>query len=129
MLKKWISILFLSTYLLTATELNELFKLPLLVEHFVQHNEGNKHVNFWEFLCDHYSTDSIKDADYDEDMKLPFKSQSHFEKNNNINSFCFELAIQINNLPSFIVKDFVILSEQLNNNSSINTIWQPPKFS
>ena len=82
MLKKWISILFLSVYLLTATEFNELFKLPLLVEHFMQHNEGNKHVDFWEFLCIHYSNNNIKDADYDEDMKLPFKSQSHFEKNN-----------------------------------------------
>jgi hypothetical protein len=127
-LKKWIAILFLSSYLLTATELNELFKLPLLVEHFVQHNEGNKQLNFWEFLCDHYSTDSIKDTDFDEDMKLPFKSQSNFEKNNTINSFCFELAIQINNLPSFKAKDFVIISEQFNKSSSINYIWQPPKF-
>jgi hypothetical protein len=121
--------LFLSTYLLTATELNELFKLPLLVEHFVQHNEGNKHINFWDFLCEHYSNNTVKDADYDEDMKLPFKSQSHFEKNNTINSFCFEFAVYSNNLTSFIVKDFVILSEQFNNNSSINSIWQPPKFS
>ena len=120
--------MFLSTYLLTATELNELFKLPLLVDHFVQHNEGNKHVNFWDFLCDHYSTNTIKDTDYEEYMKLPFKSQSHFEKNNTINSFCFELSVYSNNLISFTVKDFVFISEQFNNNSSINTIWQPPKF-
>jgi hypothetical protein len=32
-------------------------------------------------------------------------------------------------LPSFTFKDFVIKSEQLNNTSSINSIWQPPKFS
>ena len=129
MLKKWISILFLSVYLLTATEFNELFKLPLLVEHFMQHNEGNKHIDFWEFLCNHYSTNAIKDSDYDEDMKLPFKSQSHFEKNNTINSICFDLSVETNNLPSFKVNNFVNTSEQFNNNSSINSIWQPPKFS
>ncbi len=120
--------MFLSAYLLTATEFNELFKLPLLVEHFMEHNEGNKQVSFWEFLCNHYSTTAIKDADSDEDMKLPFKSQSHFEKNNTINSICFDFTVETNNLTSFIVKDFVIISEQFNNISSLNTIWQPPKF-
>lgn len=128
MLKKWISILFLSLYLLTATEFNELFKLPILVEHFIHHNEGNKQVSFWEFFCNHYLTSAVKDVDSDEDMKLPFKSQSHFEKNNTINSICFNLTIETYNLPSFTVKDFVIITEQFNNNSSINTIWQPPKF-
>jgi hypothetical protein len=95
----------------------------------MHHNEGNNQVSFWEFLCIHYFTSTIKDSDYDEDMKLPFKSQSHFEKNNTINSICFDLSVETYNLPSFTVKDFVIITEQFNNISSINTIWQPPKFS
>lgn len=121
--------MFLSTYLLTATELNELFKLPMMVEHFKEHNEGDKQISIWDFLCVHYSSKMAKDADMEDDMKLPFKSKSHFETTNSINSICFNFNFEVNHLIPFVEKSYVISSEQFNNTSTINTIWQPPKFS
>jgi len=121
--------LFLSTYLLTATEFNELFKIPMMVEHFVEHNEGNKQISFWDFLCIHYANNAVKDADFDDDMKLPFKSKSHFETTNSINSICFNFNFEVNHLIPFVEKSYIISSEQFNNTSAINSIWQPPKFS
>jgi hypothetical protein len=121
--------LFLSTYLLTATELNELFKLPILVEHFMEHNEGKKQISFWGFLCMHYLNTTFKYADNEDDMKLPFKSQSNFELTNSINSICFEFNLNVNHLIPFVENNYIISTEKFNIISTVNSIWQPPKFS
>lgn len=48
--------------------------MPLLVEHFIEHKEESPYLTLWQFLYMHYAMGDVKDADYDKDMKLPFKS-------------------------------------------------------
>lgn len=55
------------------TELHELGKLPLLFEHFSEHQELNASVTFTEFLEMHYWGDDLNDDDDSRDMQLPFK--------------------------------------------------------
>ena len=73
-MKKCIVIFFLASYLFSTTQLCELLKLDNLIEHYVEHTNNDKNLTLWGFLCMHYSGDNIKDADYDKDMQLPFKT-------------------------------------------------------
>lgn len=126
MLKKGISILFLSIYLLSSTQLKELLKLPILVEHFIEHREKDSSICFLEFLCMHYAHGDVKDADYDKDMKLPFKSAEN--SHSSVSLY----------LPSTTFKqDFIIhikegkqrfpLYNSSYSSTYLSSIWQPPR--
>lgn len=45
--------------------------MPVLLEHFVEHNKEG--MSWGEFIHIHYVCKQEKDADYETDMKLPFK--------------------------------------------------------
>lgn len=126
-LKKAIPIFFLAIFLLSTTQLIELLKLPNLFEHYQEHSQLNKKLSIISFLKMHYTKDVIKDADYDNDMKLPFKSCNcigpalafyfnHFQ--------LFALSPKIENkVPkkNFYTYKFTYSSLFL------SSIWQPPK--
>ncbi|HET9744643.1 MAG TPA: hypothetical protein VFP97_02955, partial [Chitinophagaceae bacterium] len=52
------------------TPIGQLFKLPLLIEHFIKHQKRNG-VSLIDFLEEHYSS-GHNDADLPEDEQLPF---------------------------------------------------------
>lgn len=74
MMRKIIAILFLSLLSITATEADELLKLPLLAKHYHQHSQADSHVSLLDFLVEHYSGNHGNDADSKEDAQLPFKT-------------------------------------------------------
>jgi hypothetical protein len=57
-----------------STYLSEVYKLPALVSHFIEHHQQDKKVGLMEFLAMHYWGDDMDDNDQDKDMQLPFKS-------------------------------------------------------
>ncbi|ADQ81463.1 hypothetical protein J5295_02125 [Riemerella anatipestifer] len=63
-------------YLISFSEVREIFKLPILIEHFVEHRNDNSEMSFGQFITLHYFSGDVHDDDYEEDMKLPFKSQN-----------------------------------------------------
>lgn len=69
-----VSIGLLFFYLVSFTEFREAFRLPILVQHFVEHRNQVADMSFLEFLAMHYSTNLAHD---DQDMRLPFKDCSH----------------------------------------------------
>lgn len=128
-MKKFIAIAFLSMYLMTTTELHQLLKLPILVEHFTEHKSKDHSITLWKFLCIHYAHGDVHDADYDKDMKLPFKSHSCC---NNAISFVFILLDDNITFP-----DFKLIEERksvtnfytfLVSCSHLEAVWQPPQF-
>lgn len=127
-LKKCIAIFFLSIYLISLTELNQLVKLPVLIEHFIEHKEKDDRLSLLSFLNMHYAQHSSKDADNDKDMKLPFKSHEGC-----VNSIT--LAFIPNNFegfsakPTFVEnKTYSIYYEEFLQSTFLSSIWQPPKF-
>lgn len=74
LVKKLFSLSFLAIYLFSTTQFCELLKMPILIEHYQEHKQENKELSLLGFLEMHYANDSPIDADYDKDMKLPFKS-------------------------------------------------------
>jgi hypothetical protein len=124
---KGIAIFFLSIYLLGATPIGQLCKLPLLIEHYQEHQKENKDLSLIEFLKMHYFNGDPKDADYDKDMKLPFKT---IDFNNSVSTF---IAFEI---PSFKIEKKIYTelsvqkfttSDSWYSNSYLNAIWQPPR--
>lgn len=86
-MKKVLAIFFLSTYLISTTELGQLLKFPMLVEHYFEHKEKNPQISVMEFLVLHYEGNHLEnhphDDDYDQDQKLPFIMHG------DVLSFCF----------------------------------------
>lgn len=71
-MRKTVAIFFLIVFSLTFTECGQLIKLPLLVNHYLKHQQ--KGHSLTAFLLEHYATPDHNDADSQEDNQLPFKS-------------------------------------------------------
>ncbi|PTT43609.1 hypothetical protein DBR28_00425 [Chryseobacterium sp. HMWF028] len=126
-MKKLISILLLSLYLVSTTEVYQLLKIPTLIEHYWEHKKLNPEMSLTAFLKTHYDH-PVKDGDYGKDQKLPFVIHSAplnliFTINR---GFYFETVtyhispLQSHKIPSknedFCYKGFT------------GSIWEPPKL-
>lgn len=76
-MKKSIILLLLAVYLLSATELHQLLRLPVLVVHFFEHKQEQPDLLLWQYIKIHYAAEVVVDADFERDMQLPFKSVLH----------------------------------------------------
>ena len=105
----------------------ELLKLPVLFQHYIEHKEQNRSISFLEFLDLHYMHGSPRDADYDRDMQLPFKTCAHSS---------LASAVFTTPEPPVLILEKVIYREKKQklfigtphytyNYSS--SIWQPPR--
>lgn len=125
-MKKLIAILLLSLYLVSTTELYQFLKMPVLIEHYLEHKGENPKITLVSFIKMHYDN-PVKDADYKTDQQLPFISHGchlvvvftlaspftlHFPKN---------ILQVIPSKKSFYKGNFYNLE-------ILNSIWQPPKF-
>ncbi len=125
-MKKTIAILFISLFVLSNTELNQFFKLPVLFEHFSEHKTENKNITFLQFLKIHYQGNHAPDSDDLKDKRLPFKSQG--------NSFSTQIFAV---LPAFSEIEISLFSDnkksiafyknQFVPTFKLESIWQPPK--
>jgi len=115
---------------MATTELYQLLKLPFLVEHFIEHKELNKDITLMQFLYLHYAYGDVKDADYKEDMKLPFKSHNNTITTHLVDAVATTvLKITIHAKPNFDPLKVLITSEEAFFASSYcSHIWQPPKI-
>ncbi len=115
---------------MATTELYQLLKLPFLVEHFMEHKEQNKHITLLDFLYLHYANGNVKDADYEKDMKLPFKTQNNHVSINIIGIVASSIMKEIRSPKSnFVQSKLNILSkESFFSSSYLSNIWQPPKY-
>ncbi len=73
-MRKFICVFLVSVYLFSNSEAKQFLKIPKLIEHFYNHKERDASTTLISFLKLHYLDDHGKDADYKEDMKLPFKT-------------------------------------------------------
>ena len=66
--------MFLIIHLTSFCEARQLVKFPKLIEHYITHKAENKNISILVFLKIHYFDEQVVDSDYEEDMKLPFKT-------------------------------------------------------
>jgi hypothetical protein len=110
---------------LTQTELHQLFKLPILVEHFKEHQALNRDITVLYFLKEHYICHTEIDNDYQRDMQLPFKTTDFV---NAIAIACEEPAeFDLDHHVEFITREFNVLETWLPRQGALQSIFQPPR--
>jgi hypothetical protein len=110
-MRKLFTYIVISLYLLGSTEAYQLLKIGYLVEHYFEHKDAND-LSLVEFIDVHYIQPSVVDADYAEDMKLPFKSHKD----------CQAQIIQFAKLPT---NDFFIDVPYIETNTEISAYNSP----
>lgn len=126
LVKKIITYIAISFYLLGTTEASELLKLGYFVDHFIEHRNASN-IGILEFIEIHYVKATVMDDDYSEDQKLPFKCHN-------------DCKVQITQIDKFQKTDYCIETPYLtaNNNFSqykspllgdqfLEEIFQPPR--
>lgn len=101
--------------------LTELCRIPLLVEHFEEHENTNQEISFLSFLNEHYSENDSSDSDHG---NLPFKSH--------VQTVSLLLAIEskskISEPKEFIeVQSFIFPSSIGNVVNTTIAVFQPPQ--
>ncbi|MEI8137335.1 MAG: hypothetical protein WCH21_08430, partial [Bacteroidota bacterium] len=72
-------------------------KLPVLIEHFIEHKEKDTKLSVFKFLTNHYAQEDDHDGDEEREMDLPFKSHDGC-----LNSVV--IAFMPNNIDGLIIK-------------------------
>ncbi len=128
-MKRLVAITLIACVLVSTTELCQLLKMPKLIEHFIQHRKQNSAMSFQAFLSLHYWVDHGMDADYKEDMQLPFKS-FRISVNPNYLGFITQHICYIPSQTFSDVKERIkIINDELPDFSVYNAIWHPPSLS
>ena len=126
-MNKWVVYIILSSFILTNTDLIQIFRMPNLYSHFTEHN-NQENLSFKDFLKDHYMNKYHTDHDTDRDNSLPFKSiitSVLYIYNINIPPTIARLNIHVfftkasNKVP--------ILSALCYMSSYLSSCWNPPK--
>lgn len=123
-MKRILAISFLVLYINSNTEFHEMFRLPILLEHYRQHKQKVNDISFWDFLVMHYKSNVSHDSD---DNQLPFKDPGH--------SFTAPTVALL--IHKMVLKETVTSSKTDHSSSYSETfiashlsdIFQPPKIS
>lgn len=125
LMKSWVIYLVTFLYLSTATQFSQLYKLPVFVTHFIEHDNGGAFLKeMREFIVHHYGGHEM-DEDWETDQKLPFikVKLAHvdffFSPISKFNALHVDKTISTLSIKSF--DEHNIYSHYL------NSIWQPPK--
>lgn len=125
-MKKTLSIIILFAYLSSYTEFRELLKLPLLLEHYSEHNSKDINLSFSDFLYMHYIHAHDADGDDEKDKNLPFKSHNGCSSNFSSNLYAQQQTIDIKPFITELINS-ISCSEDYYYPSFSASIWQPPK--
>ncbi|MDB4900784.1 MAG: hypothetical protein JWQ63_65 [Mucilaginibacter sp.] len=118
--------LFLVIFLMQMTQLGELARLPLLVQHYIQHKHLHPETTIYGFFKMHYLDKTVVDADYDQDMQLPFKT---------VHLHCFalqmsmpQMVLTLNNVFFPLIKEEIANQRFILPKSLLSSIFKPPRM-
>lgn len=129
-MKRLLAIFFLFTFLSANTAFGEVLKLPMLVQHYLEHTSEEIDVTIFKFLVQHYTEGENHDhrENHNHHDQLPFKAiDGHFSS-----------VVSIAASPSIVISNNTLVvtsiklpaySQQSYSNAYLNSIWQPPRFS
>jgi hypothetical protein len=125
--KRTLAFILLNIYLFSFSELHQFLKIPILVQHFVEHRALEPGTTFWGFMKEHYQGKFEMDEDYQRDNQLPFRTADCIS-----NSFvAYEIPATIEIQPQEFEEraEFVIINENEIPHRATTDIFQPPRFS
>ena len=124
-MKTWLIYSLAFLYMTTSTQLSQLYKIPVFITHFIEHDNGGDFFKEMKvFLVHHYGGHEV-DEDWETDQKLPFMKVeiAHIDLAA-IPKFTFDTPFII---KEKIETNFVSFDESNLYSHYLNSIWQPPK--
>lgn len=124
-MKLWATKIFIFFYITTSTQLCQLYKLPVFISHFIEHDKGGDFLDEMKtFLVHHYGGHEV-DADWETDQKLPFMKVEFVH----IDFFfspikLFDILHLDKEISTTSIKTF---DEDFLYTHYLDSIWQPPK--
>ncbi|MEO6683403.1 MAG: hypothetical protein ABIN48_11340 [Ginsengibacter sp.] len=106
--------------------MNQLLKMPLLVEHYFDHQEENKDLTLLQFLNMHYTNPHPVDKNHEKDMQLPFKSHSDCSSAISVNYIVSE-SILLDRPETEIIRKRAVFKNQFLVDPLLTKILQPPR--
>lgn len=128
-MKRLAAISFLLIFLSTSTELGQLFKLPVLIHHYLEHVEIDENESFANFLRVHYEREiNHPDDIHGDHERLPFKTSDIHTAH--VPVILQHVQIEIPSIPEkTIIQDKKIYSiEEHYSFAHLRNIWQPPRL-
>ncbi|HPZ87673.1 MAG TPA: hypothetical protein PLQ32_06195 [Flavihumibacter sp.] len=121
-----IAIFFAVVFLFGQTELHQVLKMPVLVNHFLEHRAENPHISFLFYLKEHYHKHTIMDNDEQRDRQLPFNSHDCMSASAQV---CMEepAAFLLPVPEETIDRQYNITPDCFLLNNHAHSIFQPPK--
>jgi hypothetical protein len=123
--RKWCLYIVFAVFFLSTTSLSQLFKLPVLVAHYMEHQQLDRSISILDFLSMHYWGQDINDNDQDRDLQLPFKTS---DQNTNaqvvVIPFC---QINIENPPPACKASQPVVSDANLTNPALAALFRPPR--
>ncbi len=128
-MKKTIAIYILFSFLISNTELHQLLKLPVLIHHYIEHQDQDQGISFSQFLSKHYnSEENHADTGHNDHKNLPFKTNDCTSIHVSVaaeHKFVFSICHP--NIASENIS--TVYNEIFYSSAILNKIWQPPQFS
>lgn len=125
-MKERVAIFLMIIYLFGTTNACQLLKLPLLVTHYLKHKTESPHITLGSFFKMHYIDPQPFDADYEQDMQLPYKTTPA--------TICKNIPTVISAMPKIVFKVPMInpgvnpvLNDDIPPTRLIHNIFQPPR--
>src|SRR5687767_6198910 len=114
--------------MLSFSELHQFLRMPVLIQHFIEHRQKDPSVSLLSFLNEHYIHQYVQDEDYQRDQQLPFR---HSDCCVTYTSICCECpGNTVPELPertTEIKNEFILHDEDNHSLLSVADIFQPPR--
>lgn len=121
------AIFFCIIYFTATTEASQLLKIPIVLQHYLEHRQANKDMSLLSFLDMHYMHGSPHDDDYDRDMQLPFKKMDH-RPNFSPVSVPVLTEVVLPGIQKHFSPDFIIDNDRNLYCQYHHAIFQPPRL-
>lgn len=109
--------------------MHQLLKLPVVFQHYAEHQLEDANIGFLAFLDMHYMHGSPQDDDYERDMQLPFKTSADCISAVSFAQVPVQFEMDIQNSITFLKKKNYLIRDLFTHTSYLSNIWQPPQFS
>ena len=119
-------IVLLGIVTINSFSLHHIFKIPVLVAHYFEHQQRGPEITVMEFLSMHYWGQDIDDNDQDRDMQLPFKK---FDLSQSVTTLFFNQGSQFNfkNFP--LEQSYPVIDSEDRISQNVGSLFKPPRQS
>lgn len=124
-MRRPIAIALLALFAFTGTEAHQLLKLPMLFQHYAEHQaEGS--MDWWHFLEEHYLHERHRHASDERHHELPFHCDHHCGAQT-VQISVDQPAVPIISLPAAADARMPVKDDRIPSLHGPADIWQPPR--